>query len=393
MSNANSPSNPWGDCCGIADRVTFRPLGFRDVMWCPYLNEPAILEWRDNKPHCPNCEGNFEPQTHPFICNIQKVSPLRTSYTVACSSGKRDISSNESVCTCHPTDRPPICQHRYGARECQDAYRVYNVENRNLRAALAAANAEIGRLRQPAADWERFAESVREAKRRTDKRFVPRALAKGDRVIYTPLYDSKLPREDWTVEELPKLTYVINHPNGSVIVVDAAEIVAVEPTADLLSIARQVSTMNDRTSKTDLITQWRNLRDKVLRGDEEQETLGEILETGDLLVRALNADETRATASNKQFDVETWFNELCPNCERLIGDCPTALREKIRSLLPSRYNREIDKLTECGKFIASDEYCELLIGHEGRCGLKPGSVRHAVQPQAGLLTASDEGER
>lgn len=30
---------------------------------------------------------------------------------------------DERVCTCHPDDRPPVCQHRYGARECQDAYR------------------------------------------------------------------------------------------------------------------------------------------------------------------------------------------------------------------------------------------------------------------------------
>lgn len=73
-------------------------------------------------------------------------------------------------CTCHPTERPPICQHRYATRECQDAYRAYSasritvsclcgtkgcnaavcnpttfklaitaVENRDLRAALATA--------------------------------------------------------------------------------------------------------------------------------------------------------------------------------------------------------------------------------------------------------------
>ena len=61
---------------------------------------------------------------------------------------------------------------------------------------------------------------------------APRALAKGDEVTYTPLYDSKLPREGWKVEVLPKLTYVIKHPNGSVIAVDAAEIGAVEPTPE-----------------------------------------------------------------------------------------------------------------------------------------------------------------
>lgn len=74
------------------------------------------------------------------------------------------------------------------------------------------------------------------------------------------------------------------------------------------------------TSKTDLITQWRNLRDKVLRGDEQQETLGEILETGDLLVRALTADETadvriesliRALHA-KQAKIDALMLEFCP---------------------------------------------------------------------------------
>jgi hypothetical protein len=78
----NDSSSPWPECCGIPDRVTFQPLGYRDVMWCPYLNEPAILEWRKDKPHCPNCNGNFEPETHPFICHIQKRSPLEPTACV-----------------------------------------------------------------------------------------------------------------------------------------------------------------------------------------------------------------------------------------------------------------------------------------------------------------------
>lgn len=48
------------------------PTGSRDLMWCPYLNEPAILEWKDNKPHCPNCDGNFEAVTHTFLGHILK---------------------------------------------------------------------------------------------------------------------------------------------------------------------------------------------------------------------------------------------------------------------------------------------------------------------------------
>lgn len=35
------------------------------------------------------------------------------------------MTEDQRPCTCHPGDRPPICQHRYGARDCQDAYRAY----------------------------------------------------------------------------------------------------------------------------------------------------------------------------------------------------------------------------------------------------------------------------
>ena len=33
----------------------------------------------------------------------------------------------ERDCTCHPDDRPPTCQHRYAASECQEAYRTAKV--------------------------------------------------------------------------------------------------------------------------------------------------------------------------------------------------------------------------------------------------------------------------
>jgi hypothetical protein len=48
------------------------PRGFRDLMWCPYMNEPAIIHWAAYKPYCPNCHGNFEPETHPFLLHIAK---------------------------------------------------------------------------------------------------------------------------------------------------------------------------------------------------------------------------------------------------------------------------------------------------------------------------------
>lgn len=52
--------------------ISRKPHGYRDVMWCPYINEPAIIEYRDGKPYCPLCNGNFEASTHEFICHIKK---------------------------------------------------------------------------------------------------------------------------------------------------------------------------------------------------------------------------------------------------------------------------------------------------------------------------------
>jgi hypothetical protein len=63
----------WKD--GRPDCVKYEPRGFYDVFWCPYLNAPAILEYKDDAPTCPNCEGNFEAATHSFICNIRKPRP------------------------------------------------------------------------------------------------------------------------------------------------------------------------------------------------------------------------------------------------------------------------------------------------------------------------------
>lgn len=48
------------------------PKGYRDLIWCPYGNEPAVLEYVDGKPYCPNCLNNFEAMTHGFIAHIKE---------------------------------------------------------------------------------------------------------------------------------------------------------------------------------------------------------------------------------------------------------------------------------------------------------------------------------
>lgn len=52
--------------------LTKEPKGFRDLMWCPYLNEPTILEYREGEPYCGCCDGNFEAETHEFIAHIKQ---------------------------------------------------------------------------------------------------------------------------------------------------------------------------------------------------------------------------------------------------------------------------------------------------------------------------------
>lgn len=55
--------------------VSFEPKGYRDVVWCPYGNEPAIIGSygeSEKSINCPECNGNFEYSTHPFICHLGK---------------------------------------------------------------------------------------------------------------------------------------------------------------------------------------------------------------------------------------------------------------------------------------------------------------------------------
>ena len=56
--------------------ITPQPRGMRDLMWCPHINEPMILEYRDGRPYCRGCgNGNvssFEAETHVFMGHVCK---------------------------------------------------------------------------------------------------------------------------------------------------------------------------------------------------------------------------------------------------------------------------------------------------------------------------------
>ena len=63
---------------GQRECVSFEAMGFRDVVWCCYLNEPTIMEYRDGpagrQTFCPNCEHRDpERASHHFICHIGKT--------------------------------------------------------------------------------------------------------------------------------------------------------------------------------------------------------------------------------------------------------------------------------------------------------------------------------
>ena len=51
--------------------LTEMPMGFRDLLWCPILNEPGILSYENDKPICPHCTS-FSIETHTFIGHITK---------------------------------------------------------------------------------------------------------------------------------------------------------------------------------------------------------------------------------------------------------------------------------------------------------------------------------
>jgi hypothetical protein len=59
---------------GMEVTLVFEAKGYRDVIWCPLLNEPAFLEYdqESSEKVCPNCNGNYEPETHPFLVHVGK---------------------------------------------------------------------------------------------------------------------------------------------------------------------------------------------------------------------------------------------------------------------------------------------------------------------------------
>ncbi len=53
--------------------IGYEPKGYRDIVWCPYGNEPSFLGVdEDGNTDCRACSGNYEEETHPFICHIIK---------------------------------------------------------------------------------------------------------------------------------------------------------------------------------------------------------------------------------------------------------------------------------------------------------------------------------
>lgn len=71
--------NPWEGQQGQPECLAYTPKGWRDVMWCPHLNEPIIIEHRGgpdvSEPHCTGCGvSSFDHirDTHEFIAHIYK---------------------------------------------------------------------------------------------------------------------------------------------------------------------------------------------------------------------------------------------------------------------------------------------------------------------------------
>jgi len=65
---------------GLPQLVSFESRGFRDVYWCPSLNEPYIITYKlgTQFPVCSGCNNVYESiermenDFHTFICSIYK---------------------------------------------------------------------------------------------------------------------------------------------------------------------------------------------------------------------------------------------------------------------------------------------------------------------------------
>ena len=56
------------------EKFTYTPTGFRDLYWCGHLNEPVLIEWRDDRSYCVNCKAELleDTDSHTFIAHVKK---------------------------------------------------------------------------------------------------------------------------------------------------------------------------------------------------------------------------------------------------------------------------------------------------------------------------------
>lgn len=54
--------------------ITYEATGYRDVLWCWFLNEPVVIQYRKEQPYCIACNSDPSetPEEHTFICHINK---------------------------------------------------------------------------------------------------------------------------------------------------------------------------------------------------------------------------------------------------------------------------------------------------------------------------------
>lgn len=63
----------------LCERISETRKGFRDVHWCGILNEPVIVQYKENRLYCPLCEMISEQtdeaflQMHLFQFHINKI--------------------------------------------------------------------------------------------------------------------------------------------------------------------------------------------------------------------------------------------------------------------------------------------------------------------------------
>jgi hypothetical protein len=69
----------------MSDLISLEAKGSRDLYWCYVLNEPVIIEYRNDVAICTHCSAELNNNQHRFMFHINKPQDNIPSTTISAS--------------------------------------------------------------------------------------------------------------------------------------------------------------------------------------------------------------------------------------------------------------------------------------------------------------------